>query len=41
MNIIEQRIRTYIREQLISEDYGKSGYNIKVQSTQLKAKEHP
>lgn len=35
MNIIEQRIRTYIREQLISEDYGKSGYNIKVPSTQL------
>lgn len=35
MNIIEQRIRTYIHEQLISEADNGSGYDIKIPSTQL------
>jgi hypothetical protein len=35
MNIIEQRIRTYIHEQLISEADNGSGYDIKIPSTYL------
>ena len=35
MNIIEQRIRMYIRKQLMLEGVGVSGYDIKIPGTML------